>query len=299
MDFLCGVANLYQNGNEYWVTIKTGILPSSPKRDLPLVEFLNEYEELTQHLPKGQRDCLISVASQHAIPIIEKEVPQKFSNWLFVLQMLHMSILFAANIMSVEVMHVFGIDIVAGAICFPLIYSISAMVVELFGLEQARKIILFSILGNLIFALLLQAAVLAPSAATWHNQVAFEMVLSMSRHVFIGSMVALLFGELICSYVLAWIKNHLPKVQLYMRLLFSSFLGILIDSSIFLMVIQFNSITSYSFINMLTSVLFHKFSYEALSSLLVCSLIKYLRKHKPEVRYQPLRLRFKNKDVIR
>ncbi len=192
-------------------------------------------------------------------------------------------------------MHVFGIDIVSGAICFPLTYSISTIIVELYGFYMARTALLISMLCNLLLTLVFYLAIHALSANSWSNQAAFESVLSTSSQVFIGSMLALFFGEIVCGYLLAKLKETLPTINLFTRILLSSILGIFLDSSIFLLCIYYYSSNHHDFINMLSNVLFHKFSYEVLSSVMICQLIKLLRKYYPSVRYQPLSVRFIDK----
>lgn len=290
-------ATIYRHKNKHNIKFSSSVLTNGRTEDISVVEFVKNHADVLNLLPSSLAHSLISIANNEAIPIIEKEVIPSHINLYCLLMIIFNSILISANIMSSKVMHIFGIDIVAGAICFPLTYSITAIIVELFGFIEARKAIIYGMIGNGIFAFFIKLAIIVQYADSWPNQAAFEIVLNTSNKVFFASMLALFIGDVFSSYVLAWIKEQITYISLFVRILLSSVLGILIDSSIFLFFIHYSTSSYYDVFNMLINVLFHKFSYELLASILVCPLIKVIKKNYPAYQYQPLKVSFYEKDL--
>jgi len=288
-------ATIYRHKNKHNIKFSSSVLSNGKTEDMSVVEFVKNHAEVLNLLPSSLAHSLISIANNEAIPIIEKEVTPSHIGLYSLLIIILNSILISANIMSSKVMHVFGIDIVAGAICFPLTYSITAIIVELFGFSEARKAIIYGMVGNGIFVFFIKLAIIVQCADSWPNQTAFEVVLNTSSKVFFASMLALFTGDIFSSYVLAWIKEQITYLSLFVRILLSSVLGILIDSSIFLLFIHFSTSSYYDVLNMLINVLFHKFSYELFASIAICPLIKIIKNNYPSCQYQPLKIRLNEK----
>lgn len=72
-----------------------------------------------------------------------------------------------------------------------------------------------------------------PPAAEYHDQAAFEAVLGFFPRIVIASLVAYLVGEFMNSFVLAKLKIITKGKQLWLRLIGSTIVGELLDTTIF------------------------------------------------------------------
>ena len=295
METYCKVLRVFRKNSQNWVKVRLNITAHAQPVTLPVAQFLIEYRNILLFFSREEAESLRLLGQDQTLPIIEIPITPKEINLYCLLLMLQIVTLIAANCMSAKLMHVFYIDIVAGALCFPLTYSISALIVELFGFSMARNAIIYSVIGSAIFSVYTLISVQLPPASAWPHQESYALVFNASSQVVIASSVAIIFGDLLSSYLLAFLKERTKPVKLYTRVLLSSALGMLIDSVIFILIAHSNAVTHYAFSNMLLKVMFHKFTYEAFASVIVYFAIKSIRKHYPNIHYKPLSVRYLKK----
>ena len=286
----CKIINVYRKDKQNWIQF---ILCKTKKpEDLSAQDLLMKHKNLLAFFSQNDIISITMLAQNQAIPIIEIHTEPRSNNLFCILLTIQMSILIASNIMSSKVMHVLGVDIVAGAICFPVIYSISDIFVEIYGFKTSRKAMMCSILGNSIMVLLIYISVLMTPAATWHHQEAYALIHNSSSRIYFASMMAFACGDLMNSYLLAKFKENIFRNRLFVRLVFACLIGLFIDSIIFVTVAHIDTLPFYSIINMLLNVLFHKFIYEIFTAIILVYIIKHLKKRFQDLKYQPLTIKF-------
>ena len=120
-----------------------------------------------------------------------------------------------------------------GAILFPLTYIFGDVLAEVYGFGPARRAIVtgfaVSVLASLIFWLIDAA----PPAPGWPNQDAWHAVLGFVPRIVAASLAGYLVGQFLNAWVLVRIKARFGTGHLWVRLLGSTVVGELADTTVF------------------------------------------------------------------
>lgn len=120
-----------------------------------------------------------------------------------------------------------------GAILFPLTYIIGDLLSEVYGFARARRVIVTGFVTQILASFCFWLVQIAPANAGWENQAAFEAVLGVVPRFVAASVLGFLFGQLLNSYVLVWVKHRFGERHLWVRLISSTVVGELLDTAIF------------------------------------------------------------------
>lgn len=138
-----------------------------------------------------------------------------------------------------------------GAILFPLTYILGDVLTEVYGSARARKTILTGFALSLLASLTFWLVQIAPPAADWHNQAAFEAILGFVPRIVAASLAGFLVGQLLNSQVLARMKRRWGEKNMWTRLIGSTIVGEAADSAMFCTIAYFGIITGGTFLNYL------------------------------------------------
>src|SRR5215211_7394228 len=119
---------------------------------------------------------------------------------------LFVTALIAANVMSVKLVNIAGVEIDAGTIIFPMTYIFGDVLTEVYGYGRARQVIWLGFFCNLLFVLAMWAGQIAPSSSNFDAQPAYERILGYTPRLLLASFSAYLVGEFVNSYILARLK---------------------------------------------------------------------------------------------
>ena len=120
-----------------------------------------------------------------------------------------------------------------GAILFPLAYIFGDILTEVYGYKYARRAI-WTAFGVMILAILAFTIVrYLPPADVYTDQKAFEAVLGFFPRIVLASLAAFLVGSFVNSYILAKLKVKTVGKKLWLRLIGSTFIGELLDTTVF------------------------------------------------------------------
>ncbi len=120
-----------------------------------------------------------------------------------------------------------------GAILFPLAYIFGDILTEVYGYKYARRAI-WTGFGVMLLAIFSFTVVrYMPGAAEYHDQAAYEAVLGFFPQIVVASLCAYLVGEFMNSFVLAKLKIRTKGRALWLRLIGSTLVGELFDTTIF------------------------------------------------------------------
>lgn len=123
-----------------------------------------------------------------------------------------------------------------GAVLFPLIYIFGDVLTEVYGYKYARRAI-WTGFGVMLLAVLAFTIVrFMPAAEIYTDQKAFEAVLGFFPRIVFASLTAYLVGSFLNSFVLAKLKVRLGGRKLWLRLIGSTFVGELADTTIFALI---------------------------------------------------------------
>lgn len=154
-----------------------------------------------------------------------------------VLTLLFVVALVVSNIItSKQVLLPFNITMTGAVFIFPITYILSDLVSEVYGYRWSRLTCYFGFAANLFAALVFSAVIQSPAPEYWQNQEAFQTVLGSTPRVLVASLLAFVIGDFVNDRIFAKMKRKYPdSIKGFgSRAIFSSLMGELVDSLVFL-----------------------------------------------------------------
>lgn len=146
------------------------------------------------------------------------------------------AILLISNLAATKLIAFGPIITDGGAILFPLAYIFGDILTEVYGYKYARRAI-WTAFGVMVLAVFAFTVVrFLPAAEFYTDQAAFESVLGFFPRIVIGSLAAFLAGSFVNSFILAKLKVKTKGKHLWARLIGSTVVGELIDTTVFALV---------------------------------------------------------------
>lgn len=153
------------------------------------------------------------------------------------LTLLFVVALVVSNIItSKQVLLPFNITMTGAVFIFPITYILSDLVSEVYGYRWSRLTCYFGFAANLFAALVFSAVIQSPAPSYWQNQEAFQTVLGSTPRVLVASLLAFVIGDFVNDQIFAKMKRRYPdSIKGFgARAIFSSLMGELVDSLVFL-----------------------------------------------------------------
>ena len=126
-----------------------------------------------------------------------------------------------------------GIVVTAGTFLYPLTFLVVDMLNEFYGLRLARRAIGFAFVSNGMIIVMLSATTSLPGLAGWALDGPYTQVIGSLSAVLIASLVSFLVSEYVNTYLLCKIKELTNSKYLFVRVFFSTFCAVIIDSVLF------------------------------------------------------------------
>ncbi|MDO5747328.1 MAG: queuosine precursor transporter [Actinomycetaceae bacterium] len=168
-----------------------------------------------------------------------------------------------------------------GAILFPFTYILGDVLAEIYGFARARRVILIGFVMSFVASFIFLLVQIAPPAADYHNQAAFEAVLGFVPRIVTASLFAYLAGQLLNSYVLVAIKRRLGEKNLWVRLIGSTLVGEAADTIIFCTIAFLGVLTGGAFWNYVVVGYVYKCAVEVICLPLTYAVIAWMKRHEP------------------
>ena len=144
--------------------------------------------------------------------------------------------LLTANIIAVKVVSLGPFLLPAAIFVFPLSYIFGDVLTEVYGFQQARRVIWLGFGCNLVFVFFAWVGGKLPPAPFWGNQAAYEAILGYTPRLLLASFLGYLAGEFANSIVLARMKVLTEGRWLWSRTIASTVVGQGLDTVIFITV---------------------------------------------------------------
>lgn len=122
-----------------------------------------------------------------------------------------------------------------------LTYPIVDCICELWGKQAARQTVWLGLVSQALFALIIQLSIMAPHSPFWPLQFEYQNILSTGIHVVVASLVAFITSQILDIFIYQRIKELSKGKWLWLRSNISTYLGQIIDSSIFVMLVFYHS----------------------------------------------------------
>ncbi len=206
----------------------------------------------------------------------------KYSFWFTVVVGVFIACLITANITAVKIINIGGIFFDAGTLVFPLSYITGDVLTEVYGFRQARRVIWFGFVCNLIVVIGITLGRFLPGAPEpfWSDasQAAYELILGFVPRLLIASFIAYLIGEFANSFVLARMKVAMKGRHLWARTIASTIVGQGLDSIVFIIIAFAGTLPSTELLSLIFIQWVFKSVYEALATPLTYIVVNFIKR---------------------
>lgn len=161
------------------------------------------------------------------------------------------ALLLISNIGATKFIDVGFIKTDGGAFLFPLTYILGDVLTEVYGFRAARRVIYTGFGLGALAGFTFWLVQIAPAAAEWPNQGAFEAILGFVPQIVFASIIAFLCGQLSNSWTLVQIKKRTHEKKLWARLIGSTVVGELVDTVVFTFIASLGRLSFEEFLNYL------------------------------------------------
>lgn len=145
-------------------------------------------------------------------------------DYLLLIVMLYVAIDLSSMVFSYKIITIGPIIGAASSIIFPLTYSIMDIIAEVYGYNLAKKIIFYSILCDVVFAVITLAISYIPSTSLTETTIYFHLFSPLLRVVF-AQTIGVLSGALINIYLISKWKIMTNGKYFWLRSIGSSTIG--------------------------------------------------------------------------
>lgn len=168
-----------------------------------------------------------------------------------------------------------------GAILFPLTYVLGDVISEVYGFKPARKAIILGLVVSIIASAVFYLVQIAPPAADYENQAAFEAVLGFVPRIVLASVAGYVVGQLLNSWVLVKLKQKYGEKNLWVRLLGSTVVGEAADTAIFCLVAWAGVMPASTIFNLMIVGYIYKVAVEFLLLPITYRVVAWVKKNEP------------------
>jgi uncharacterized integral membrane protein (TIGR00697 family) len=124
----------------------------------------------------------------------------------------------------------------AAVLIFPFTYILSDVFNEVYGYRATRLTAWYAFGANLLMVAFFKLAILVPGAPFWNDeaQKSFENVLGGTWRILVASLTAYMVGDLVNDIIFKKMKERHGEKKFSLRSIFSSMIGVAIDSFVFI-----------------------------------------------------------------
>ena len=185
---------------------------------------------------------------------------------LMVVTALFVTLYLVSNIMAVKVIGLFNLFYFdAGTITFPFAYMLGDVLTEVWGYRTARKVILLTLLCNVLLVICTQVGVWLPSPDNLaESETAYNTIFTYVPRIVLASLAGFFFGELLNARLMEKIKQKTNGRHLWMRTIGSSAVAHIVDSLAFVIIAFAGTVTTDELVLMILFQYFSKLSIEVL-----------------------------------
>lgn len=168
-----------------------------------------------------------------------------------------------------------------GALLFPLTYVLGDVIAEVYGFTAARRAILLGMIVSILASAVFYLVQVAPPAADYENQAAFEAVLGFVPRIVAASVAAYAAGQLLNAWVLVKLKNKYGEKNLWARLMGSTVIGTAADTAIFCFVAWAGVMPVSTILNLMIVGYFYKVAVELILLPVTYRVVAWVKKAEP------------------
>lgn len=160
----------------------------------------------------------------------------KQPRFLLLFAMLYTAIGVASLSLPYKMMDI-GIFTTSGAaMVMPFWYALGDLIAEIYGYQQAKKLIWFSVISCLVYAIIVSVMISLPPPQGWNHQDSFDYVFGSLLRATIGGDISVLVGAMFNAFLLTKWKFFLKGRFFWLRSLGATGVGEAIQLTIACMI---------------------------------------------------------------
>ncbi len=211
--------------------------------------------EIIDNLSKGEiKDIYRKYYSGGSAPTTYEMNDRNERSWMIyvALNVLLLSLYIFTNIAATKLVYLQSFDIVIppAVFLYPLTFLVVDLLNETYGFRLARRALLFAFSSNALIVLLMNGVIYLPGLPGWKLDAPYAEVVTQVSSVLVASSASFLFSEYVNSYLLCRIKELTNSRFLFLRVFFSTFFAVIIDSILFCFIAFYGAMQNSDILNM-------------------------------------------------
>lgn len=202
----------------------------------------------------------------------------KITKGYLVLAVAYIFLLLVSNIMAGKLSLFAGMVFPSAVIIFPLVYVISDLMTEVYGIELSMFLIRVNTICSALMAVLLLILVALPYPDFWKHQEAYATVFFTTPRIILASLCGYYFGDWLNSTILSVLKAKANKLGFAFRSIVSTTVGQVVDTSLFIVIAFTGVVPSEILLQMVIVQYLFKVSYGILCVPFTSKIVKLWKK---------------------
>lgn len=205
----------------------------------------------------------------------------KITPMFCVLAISYAGVLLISNIITSKLIVVCGIVLPAAVILFPLVYIMSDVMTEIYGIRLSMVAIKTNAFLNLFMSIIFMLAISIPAPEFWKGQQAFVTVLGNTPRMVIASLIGYFLGDMTNSVSLSIMKVRTKNTifkWFFFRAIGSSLIGQIFDTFAFIFIAFYGVMPTSALFMMAVSQYIAKIGYEIVCYPLVSAVVRWWKK---------------------
>ena len=162
-------------------------------------------------------------------------------------------LLVISNVVAVKLISFGPLTVDGGVFLFPLVYIVGDVLAEVYGFKGTRRAIFTGFALSILATATILLVQVSPAAAEWGGQAAYEEILGFVPRIVAASMAGYLAGQLVNAWVLVKLRDRArqakgPAASLWFRLIGSTAVGQLVDTTVFCIIAFYGVIVGWQFL---------------------------------------------------
>lgn len=157
------------------------------------------------------------------------------------------------NVSASKLVYIETLDLIVtpGVFLYPLTFLVVDILNESYGLRLARRAILFAFASNAFIIILLSGTSFLPGLTGWKLDEPYSEVITHVSSVLLASCISFILSEYVNSYLLCRIKELTNSKFLFLRVFFSTFFAVIIDSFVFCFIAFYGTMKNSEILNLI------------------------------------------------
>jgi uncharacterized integral membrane protein (TIGR00697 family) len=188
-------------------------------------------------------------------------------------------VLVLSNILASKIIQIGFVFLPAAVILFPLVYIVSDVMTEVYGMRLSLLAIRSNVFMNLLLIVITYIATkLPPAPFSQDMQVAFERIFHFTWRIVLASMIAYYLGDWSNSAVVSRLKVLQNGRNFPLRAWLSTVVGEGVDTLLFITIAFAGSIPGKVLFNMILSQYLFKITYELVCLPITTQVVKWWKR---------------------